>query len=427
MIKEEFLHFIWKYRLFDPEYFYYRDAKIEVIDTGQHNLSSGPDFFNARIRIGNTLWAGNVEIHVKASDWFKHKHENDPAYDNIILHLVYDPDQAVYRDNGEEIPFTRLAFHPRLLKQYENLLQERENKSCYPFFAKMDKVFYRDWIGKLGFSRLERRVEDLTQLLESNQYDWNETLYISIASAMGAKQNAEPFKMLARSVPLKFLYKYRDNFRVLNAAYFGQGGFLDETITDDYYYSNLQKEYKSIKQYLHEPLPGKYIWKLMRLRPAAFPTVRIPQFISLVKNVFPLMERLTGMKNIEEIIQLFSDSVKNYWTEHFLYGKPGRRSEYMPSTETYRLWILNAVIPLLFAYGAVRNKEEFKKLAIDLFEELPPENNEILKKWNKFGIYAENAFDSQALIELKSRYCDHGRCTECMVGQKFLTNARSKR
>jgi hypothetical protein len=427
MIKEDFLHFIWKYKLYDPEYFFYRNNRIEVVETGQHNLSSGPDFFNSKIRIGDTLWVGNVELHVKASDWYKHKHETDPVYDNIILHVVYDPDIAVYRKNGEEIPFVRLAFHPKLLKQYENLLNEKENKPCYPFFAKIDRVYYRDWIGKLGIGRLERRVDEILDSLKLNHYDWNETLYIYLAAAMGANQNREPFKILARSVPLRFIYKHRDNPLILNAAFFGQAGFLDETLSDDYYYTSLQKEYQSLKKYLPEPLPGKYVWKLMRIRPAAFPVVRIPQLIALVKNSFPLIERIIQMAKVNEISSLFSESIKNYWTDHFLYGQPERRPEYLPSPETFRTWILNAIIPVLFTYGKIRNNENFTEYAVDLLEQLPPENNEILKKWNKFGICAENAFDSQSLIELKSRYCDLGRCTECMTGQKYLSNAGKER
>ncbi|MFW5820117.1 MAG: DUF2851 family protein [Bacteroidota bacterium] len=427
MIREEFLHFLWKYNLFDPEYLYYKNQKIEVVDTGQHNMSSGPDFFNARIRIGETLWAGNVEIHVKASDWFVHNHESDPAYDNIILHLVYDPDIAVYRNNGEEIPFARLAFHPRLIKKYQELITEKEDRKCYSFFSKTDGVFYQDWIGKLGINRIERRVGELRCDLEETDFDWEETLYRLLAAAFGTKQNRDPFILLARAVPLKFVYKYRENPVVLNAAFFGQAGFLDETLTDDHYYSKLQKEYNIQRLNLPEALPGKHLWKLMRARPPAFPSVRIPQFIQMVKQIFPFVENLKRLRTAKELRNYMKNAVSNYWTEHFLYGQSGRRKEYIPSTATCNLWILNAIIPFIFTFGKIRNQEEFMQLSLKLLEELPAENNEILKKWNKFGVIAKSAFDSQALIELKTRFCDMERCTECMIGHKILLDAEKKR
>ncbi len=427
MIREEFLHFIWKYELFDSEYLYFQDQKIEVIDPGQHNFSSGPDFFNAKIRIGETLWAGNVEIHVKASDWFAHNHEVDPAYDNIILHLVYEPDIAVYRKNGEEIPCARLAFHPALIEKYQSLTAKKEDRECYIEFSRAESVFYQDWIGKLGITRLERRVSEINENLNSTDFDWEETFYRLLAGAFGAKQNSEPFHLLARAVPLKFIYKYRQNPIVLNAAFFGQAGFLDETLTDDHYYSKLQKEYSILRENLPEALPGKHLWKLMRARPPAFPSVRIPQFISLVKNSFPFVERVKKLKSRKNIKEYMENAIENYWIDHFLYGSSGRRPEYMPSDSTYNLWILNAVIPFLFSFGKIRNQEGFKQDSLKLMEELPPENNEILKKWNIFGIKADHAFDSQALIELKTRYCDQARCTECMIGHKIMLNAEKKR
>ncbi len=426
MIKEEFLHFIWKYNLFDTEYLYYRDCRIEVIDIGRHNKSSGPDFFNARIRIGDTLWAGNVEIHVKASDWFLHKHETDPDYDNIILHLVYESDISVYRKNGEEIPYARLAFHPRLIEKYKSLTTKKENPECYTFFGSSEKIFYEDWIGKLGITRLERRVESISSDLKSCEYDWEEVLYRLLAGAFGSKQNADLFVLLARAVPLKFIYKYRKNPLALNAAFFGQAGFLDETLTDDHYYSRLQKEYSVLRMNLPEPLPGKHLWKLMRARPPSFPVVRIPQFICLVKNSFPFADKIKELNTIKKLKDHMKGSLESYWVDHFLYGLPGRRPEFTPSDSTFELWILNAIVPFLFSYGKIRNQEACLQLSLKLMEELPPESNEILKKWNKFGIQAGNAFYSQALIELKTRYCDKNRCAECMIGYKILLNAEPK-
>ncbi|MFW5644758.1 MAG: DUF2851 family protein [Bacteroidota bacterium] len=426
MIREEFLHFIWKYELFDREYLYFRDQKIEVLDPGQQNLSSGPDFFNARIRIGGTLWAGNVEIHVKSSDWFAHNHDVDPAYDNILLHVVYDPDIAVYRKNGEEIPFARLAFHPILTEKYRSLTMKKEERECYAEFRKAESVFYQDWISKLGITRLERRVKAIDEDLRTTDYDWEEALYRLLAAAFGASQNSDPFAMLAKAVPLKFIYRNRQNPMVLNAAFFGQAGFLDETLTDDHYYSKLKKEYSILRDQLPEGLIGRHLWKLMRARPPAFPTVRIPQFISLVKNSFPAVERIKALKSGKDMKKYMEKSIEKYWIDHFLYGGSGRRPEYMPSEISYNLWILNAIIPFLFSYGKIRNQDQFQQFAMKLMEELPAERNIILKQWNASGIQADHAFDSQALIELRTRYCDRGRCTECMIGHKIMLEAKKK-
>ena len=419
---EEFLHYIWKNRLFQTEYLIYGNERLEVIDPGLHNHSSGPDFFNARIKIGNTLWAGNVEVHIRASDWLRHGHQKDPAYDSVILHAVFDNDLAVFRKNGDEIPAVRLSFHPSLLDKYSLLLKRegdrRECRNHIPFF---ESVFIRDWLGKLMIERLEEKTGNLLPVLKESHYDWDHTLYISLAMAFGMKLNAEPFRLLAESVPLKFVLQNRDAPKTVNAAFFGQAGFLDEIISDDPYYEMLQKEYKSIESLLPPPLPGKHIWKFMRARPAGFPTVRIPQLISVLVNIFPVFERLTEAGEAGEIRKILASGFKNYFVSHFLYGKPGRRKKSHPGKETLDLLLINAVVPLVFLYGKFRMKNDVRDMALNLLEDLSPENNEIIKKWNNFGLEANNAFDSQAVIQLETRYCLQGRCIDCSFGNRILT------
>lgn len=425
MIQEEFLHYIWQYSLYENEYLFYRGNPVRVIHPGVYNSGSGPDFSNARIWIGDTLWAGNVEIHNRASDWFRHRHEDDPAYESIILHLVYDPDRAVYRKNGEEIPFVRLSFHPGILEKYQELVEAGGNPLCHRFFGQSDKLFYHDWIGKLGAGRLERRVKEVENLLKANMYDWDQVLYSLLAKAFGSNVNAQPFFMLSHAVPLRFVYKNRENAFSLNAAFYGQAGFLDEALSDDSYYLSLQREYRIISRVLPEPLPGKYLWKRMRLRPPAYPVVRIAQFIFLVRHLFPFFEALLKIESVSELLGRLESSLKYYQGEHFLYRLPGRKAAFLPGKESLESWIINAVIPLLFTWGRMRNAMKITDRAISFLEQIAAENNEIIKKWNKFGVIAQNAFESQALIELKNRYCMQRNCTQCMIGHKILQDART--
>ena len=426
-IKEEFLHYIWKYRFFHTEYLYCGHEVVEVIDTGIHNFSSGPDFFNARIRIGQTVWAGNVEVHVKASDWIRHGHQNDEAYDSVILHVVYDNDLAVFRKNGEEIPCVRLNFSPAVLEKYQVLTNNRVNRICTGEIAGLDKVFIRDWTGKLMLERLGEKCRTVEDVLRENHYDWEDALYKALAAAFGMKLNKEPFRLLAGSIPLKFILRNRKNPLTINAAFFGQAGFLDELITDDPYYEMLMREYQSLKEILPQPLPEKYMWKFMRSRPAGFPTARIPQFLNLVCNAFPLFEKIKDATEVSAIREHLSLHTKNYWIDHFLYGRPGRRKLTIPGNRTIDVLIINAVIPLLFAYAKFSRNDNLSRQTIEFLEDLPPENNEITKKWDTFGIKSENAFDSQAVIHLETRFCVRQRCLDCLFGHKILHKQYEKR
>ncbi len=419
-IREEFLHYIWQYRFFHTDYLSYGEERVEVIDPGIHNFSSGPDFFNARVKIGGTMWAGNVEVHVKASDWLRHGHQHDNAYDSVVLHVVYDNDLAVYRTNGEEIPCVRLNFSPAVLNKYLALTDNRTSRICTGEIVNLDRIFVRDWTGKLLVERLEEKTSVTENILKENHYDWEDALYKTLAVAFGMKLNAEPFRLLASCIPLKFILKNRNNPLTVNAAFFGQAGFLDELITDDTYYGMLMREYSSVRELLPPALPRKHMWKFMRSRPAGFPTARIPQFMNLVCNAFPLFEKIISATQTADIRKLLSFNTKNYWVDHFLYGQRGRRKLSIPGRDTIDTLIINAIIPVLFLYGKFALREDLTGRALELLEELPAEMNEITKKWDTFGIRSLNAFDSQAVIHLETRYCAKQRCLGCLFGHKIL-------
>lgn len=425
MVREDFLHYVWKFRMFNSEYLNYKGEKIEVIEPGQYNYSSGPDFFNAKIKIGRTVWAGNVEIHVKASDWFRHGHHKDPAYDNIILHMVMDEDDFVLRQSGEEIPQCRLVIYSEILKKYESLVNGSEEKECYRTLSGWDSHLYRDWIGKLGFIRLERKVSQLDAILNENHFDWEDALYHMIASSFGMKLNAEPFRMLSRSVPLSFILKNREKHITLLAAFFGQAGFLESRVNESGYFKKISREYDAIGTLLPEPILRAHLWKKMRSRPTGFPEIRIIQLVEFLRYQLPVFERIKSGIKINDLRNLFLGPLISL-KKTMLDSTNIWLSFHLPTRQTVDSWIINGIIPVLFRYGQFHKDQGIIQSVIDILEELPPEKNEILKKWNKFGIYPENAFDSQALIELKTQFCSKLACTECMLGHVLMSNAGKK-
>lgn len=426
MMKEEFLHYIWRYRLFTTEYLYFNNQKIEVIEIGEHNQSSGPDFFNSKIKIGETIWVGNVEIHVKASDWHKHGHQHDPAYENVILHMVFENDKQIFRSNGEEIPCGRIAFNPEILAKYKNLIRLEEDKRCYHYFAKMEKVIYYDWLEKLEIIRLERKMQIVMEILKKNNFHWDAALYEMLAMSLGMKLNAEPFRLLTQAVPLEFTLKNRNKITSLLAAFYGKAGFLEKGnpfLKDN---NILFKEYSAIKHLLPKTLLNHQTWKKMRARPSGFPEIRIAQFTNLARNIFPFFEKLKACENVNILSKIIVSGIKNNFNKISELLSKDKKLMCNPGKKTIDSIIINSIVPLLFYYGKFTNKESLKQRSINILEELPAENNEILKKWNKFGIVAENAFDSQALIELKTQFCLKQRCMECIIGHQILSDEGGK-
>jgi len=418
--REDFLHFLWKNKLYHSNYFNYNDQPVEILDTGIHNHSSGPDFFNALIRIGETTWAGNVEIHVKASDWFRHGHQHDNAYDNVVLHVVYEQDANVFRPNNEEIPCIRLNFSSKILDKYNKLISNAQKKECITNLPGIEKIFVRDWLGKLMIERLEEKTSAVQLMLKENKYDWEESLYRCSARAFGSKNNADAFFLLSGAVPLNFVMKYRHSPFVLKAAFYGQAGFLENMISPSQTYNSLRKEYLAIKSLLPSPVPGRHIWKYMRTRPSAYPPTRIAQFISFSCKNFPFFERIAGVTSLKVLRSLIRTSILDYAAKYMFDVEKRHQNTTLPGVKFIDGIIINAFLPLFFTFGKVRNNRDICGRVLNFLEDLPPENNEIVKKWNKFGLRTCNVFDSQALIHLETRYCEKRRCLECMFGNRIL-------
>ncbi len=425
-IREDFLHFIWENRLYSNNSLLINNETVEVIDSGQHNVTSGPDFFNARIKIGNTQWAGNVEIHVKASDWFRHNHQDDPAFFNVILHVVYEQDCRLERPGGEEIPCLVLKFGESLLKNYNLLIKASAAIPCHNLLPVIDKIYWSDWYSKLMVERLQHKTQEVEKVLLENKYNWEESLYHFIGRSFGFKINAFPFETLVRTTPLNVLLRFRQKSLTINAILFGQAGFLEDLISEDEYYVSLQREYHSLIKTLPPRIMDKSTWKFMGTRPGNFPLVRIGQFASVIVKRYPLFASLVDHPDLKSWRKVLDPGTESYWENHYLFGKEGKRRKLKMGKMAVDLVILNAFIPVIFHYGNFRRKNDLKNMILNILEQLSPEKNDILKKWEKSGVKAINAFESQALIHLTTRYCRKKKCLDCMVGNRIIKEGKAQ-
>lgn len=417
---EEFLTHLWKYGLFDRTSLVSDTGeKIEVISLGEHNSNSGPDFINAKIRVGNTLWAGNVELHLNASDWKKHHHHTDKAYDNVILHVVMKADQTAKRTNGTIIPTVELGFEPQLYLNYTGLIGNRNRISCYDHIARIDTLRLQSWLSSVMVERLEARVKTVEEMLAQYQGNWDEVFYIQLARSFGFHLNTVPFEQVARSLPLNTLVRHDDNLFQLEAMLFGQAGFLSGQGGDEYT-SRLKEEYDHFrKKYNLKPL-DQHLWKFMRLRPVNFPTVRLAQFAALVHALPGLFRKILETENPASLVEFFSVRPSVYWRTHYKLGTVSAAREKTLGTDSSRTLLINTVIPIIFLYGLKRGDEKVKNRAIEFLSHLPPERNSVITRWEKAGVRAGSALDTQALLQLWSAYCQRKQCLRCMVGSRII-------
>ncbi|HZL10378.1 MAG TPA: DUF2851 family protein [Prolixibacteraceae bacterium] len=422
-MKEEFLQFIWQHGLFTKNNLKTIDGKaVEIITTGQPNFDSGPDFFNARIRIGETLWAGNIEIHQKSSHWFQHRHDSDQAYDNVILHVVELHDKPV-RIKNHELPTLEIRYPAAILDNYENLLKSEHWIACDGKLAGVDPFILRFWFSSLMIERLESKTDDILTILQQNKNNWNETFYQLLARNFGMKTNALPFELLARSLPLTILSKHKNDLFQIEALLFGQSGLLNETLLGDDYFLSLRKEYSYL--YKKYGLSGieSHLWKFMRLRPINFPTIRIAQLAMLIHHSSFLFSKILGTENLEDLRNLFDVSASVYWDTHYRFNKISEKNRHKTLGDTaFNNLVINTIVPLLFVYGDQHQDQAMKDRALLLLEKLAPESNQIIRKWNDLGIDCRTAFETQALLQLKNKYCNNKKCLNCQLGAKIITS-----
>jgi len=421
-MKEEFLHYIWKYKLYKSGNLKtISGQKVEIIKPGIHNFDSGPDFFNAKIKIDKTVWSGNVEVHINSSDWYSHNHHINKAFDNVVLQVVYNHDKEVFRTNGELIQTLELKFDNRLLNTYENLLQSKLWIPCEKEISKVDKFIVDQWIVKLAFERLEEKSNRINDLLQQFNNNWETAFYIQLAHNFGFKLNGEPFELLAKSLPLSYLAKHKNSLLQIEALLFGQAGFLNDPDGDDYYKS-LQKEYQFLKSKFNLKPIEKHLWKFLRSRPGNFPTIRIAQFAMLIFKSSALFSKIIESKNIDEIKDLLLIETSEYWINHYLFNKESVKKTKSLGESAVDILIINSIIPFLFVYGKQTGNEVIKQRALDFLEKIKSEKNSILESWKQVGISSDNALSSQALIHLKNKYCDNKNCLNCQIGSHVIIN-----
>jgi hypothetical protein len=428
-MKEEFLHYLWKYGLYDQDRLFDNEKnKIIVLDPGEYNHDSGPDFFNARILVAGTIWAGNVEIHTKSSHFDNHGHHNDPAFNNVILHVVADNDKRVFNSKGEEILTAKISFDLSLYERYTCLVNNPYIIACQEDIKGIDKILMRHWLNSLVIERFQTKTASILKIFSETGNDWEETFYRVLARYFGFRVNTEPFEMLATALPFRIIRKHSDNIFQIEALLFGTAGLLEaglfkEALSDEYY-RNLLKEYSVLSvKYSIRPLHG-WLWKFSRLRPPNFPTVRLSQLAAMLSVAGGVFSKVLEATDIKQIKELFEVSASSYWDNHFVFGKKSRSVIKNTGSQAVDILLINAVIPMIFVYGQSRDCQDISERALSLLENITPEDNIITTEWKAVGIVADSAFYSQALIQLRNEYCKKRKCLNCRIGNNIISQGK---
>ena len=421
---EDFLYFLWQYQYFDKNNLKTTSGEsLQVVSVGQRNTNAGPDFSNARLLIGGLEWVGNVEMHLKASDWHAHTHTQDRAYDSVLLHVVWEADANINRPDGSALP--ALELKPitdfSLLKNYTQLIDNQSIVLCKSQFENVSVIQKISMLDRSLMQRLERKAEFVHGLLRQNQNDWEETAYQVLAHNFGFKINAEPMLRLAQNVKLKILQKHRDNQTQIEAALFGQAGLLNTEENDDYIeILRRENDFLTVKYDLQNGRMNAHEWKFLRLRPANFPTVRIAQLAALIQQKGSFFSWFIDIQNVSDFIKSFQIKQSDYWQKHYVLGKLTDGKVPSLGKSSIENVVINTVVPLLVAYSQHRDNRDYLDKAIELLEQLPAEHNNITDQWQELGLEIKTAFDSQATIELYNNFCVHKKCLSCNIGTALV-------
>lgn len=418
---ERLLQFIWQFQYFNKSELLTTDGEtVQILHHGKFNLNQGPDFLDAKVIIGHTTWAGNIEIHINTSDWNRHRHTGDDNYANVILHVVWKHDKNSYNVNEPLIPV--LVLQPLvatiLLDRYRQLMIKKTFVPCENYLPVYDALKWTNWKQRLAVERLQRKAQAVQLLLQQNNNNWEETFWWLLARNFGIKVNADIFENIARSIPVNILAKHKNQLHQIECLLMGQAGLLQDEFTDDYPIL-LKKEYAFYqkKYQLKQPLLKPYF---LRMRPANFPTVRLAQLAVLVYQSVHLFSKVKEAKQITDIKTLLNVTANDYWHYHYKFDES---AEYLPKqlgNQMVENIIINTVVPIIFSYGQLHKDELLKDKALQFLEQISAEKNTITEKWKKFGVENKSAVDSQALIELKNNYCDKLDCLQCAIGNHIL-------
>jgi len=422
-MNEEFLNYIWQNKLIEHKKISINssDEKVSIIDVGKRNFDSGPDFFNAKIKIGNTIWAGNIEVHVRSSDWILHNHQNDNAYDNIILHVVYEDDSPVFRKKGEKIPTIELKdkFNSRILSTYKSFIESSNWIPCEQLIADIDRFTQFAWLDSLCIERLEVKAKGIAHDLKNTNQDFLEILYRQLGRNFGFNTNADTFELLTKSLPFSLLGKHINRIDQLEALLYGQAGMLN-TLFKDIYPVTLAEEYTFLaNKYNLRPIDRK-VWKFLRMRPSNFPTIRISQFANLLQSTSGLLTKVLEHNRLNDVKTLFNVRGNPYWKKHSNFDKISKAKSTLLGKISIDLILINTIIPFTFIYGKIFKLHEVQDKALLWYEQIKPEKNHMSSKFSSLGLKIENAKQSQAVIQLKKNYCDKKRCLSCRFGHQLI-------
>lgn len=422
---EKLMQYVWKHRLWRSEDMVTNTGKkVRVVDPGLLNTDAGPDFFNAKIEIDGHMWVGNVEMHYRATDWKRHRHDSDKAYDSVILHVVAKDDAPVRRTNGELIPQLVLEVSPQFNADYASLVGATIEVPCATKIKQVPHLTIVEWVEGLAFERLHGKVERIHQLLNSFNGSWEDVCYVTLARNFGFGINNDAFERLARRTPLRLLGKHSDSVLQIEALLFGQAGMLEAQKPGmDSYYNQLCTEYAFLSNKFQLTPMEKESWKLFRIRPQNFPYRRIAMLAQFIEGGFRMMNRILDAEGEKEMRALFEVELSGYWTKHYTFGKPNDRATATLSRSSIDIILINTVAPLLYAYGELTGSYEMTDKAIKLLEDLRAENNSIVSHFVAYGIDCPDALTSQALVQLKREYCDARKCIYCKIGHHLLSKA----
>lgn len=421
MNHEAFLYYIWTYYLLGKQLQTVDGKKIVVLNIGERNVNSGPDFFNAQVKVDGIVWAGNVEIHRNSSDWFKHKHQYDEAYDNIVLHVVYEYDIPVYRHDGFRIPCLELKgkIDDRMYEVYQRFQLSKQWISCASDISKVEYLYLYSWLQRLAVERIEEKAATIREKMSHNKGNLQEVFYHTLMRAYGFSVNSDAFEQLALSLPYQILLKHKNDLLQLEALLLGQAGLLPEKSKEPYV-QQLKAEYNFLAgKYELKPLPN-FVLKYMRLRPSNFPTLRLAQLAQLIYRTSGLLHSILTTEDMKAVYDLFTARTSGFWSTHYSFKKShALRPKRMGKESIYSLFI-NTIIPFIFVYGDETDNAELKEKALNWLAKIPAEHNNVVRNFNKVGVCVQHANQSQGLLQLKSNYCSQKRCLECSIGHYLI-------
>lgn len=417
---EQLLHYVWKHKIFPlKELKTTTGQQVEVIDTGLANTDAGPDLFNAKLKLDGVLWIGNIEIHERSSDWFKHGHHADTGYNSVILHIASEIDTEISRSNGERIPQIQLICPEAVRTNYKELLETDSYPPCYRIIPSLPPFTAHSWMTALQMERFEQKATLLNERLKRCQGNWEDAFFITLARNFGFGLNGDAFETWAHRLPFRAVDKHRNDLFQIEAIFFGQAGILEDSDGDGYYL-RLKKEYTYLQHKFGLIPMDASLWRFLRLRPANFPHIRIAQLACLYHRAYGLLSRIMETETLQGVRDILKGGTSEYWLTHYTFGGSSPSRPKTLSNTSLDLLIINTVVTFLYAYGLHKGNRVLCARAGSFMEELKAENNYITRMWEQCGMKASNAADSQALIQLKKEYCDKKKCLYCRIGYEYL-------